>query len=81
MANPCLPSKPHTLIPAGTGSDLRFSSEQIGLLRQMARESRAVFMMSRLGKSSQAAQRTLALFFRVPAVPEKRWRRISCPGS
>lgn len=62
MANPCPPSKPNTLIPAGTGSGLRFSSEQIGLLRQMAREFRTGFMGPRTGKISEATQGTLTLF-------------------
>jgi SpoVK/Ycf46/Vps4 family AAA+-type ATPase len=62
MANPCPPFTSKNLVPAGTGSGLRFSSGQIGLLKQMAQESRAGFMAPRLRNKSEAAQGTLALF-------------------
>lgn len=62
MANPCLPSTPHNLVLEGTRSDLKFSSGQIGLLKQMARESRPGFSVPRLRNKSAADQGTLALF-------------------
>ncbi len=62
MANPCPPSTPHTLVPAGTGSSLKFSSGQVGLLRQMAKDIRSGFMVPHLGKKSEPTQGTLALF-------------------
>jgi len=62
MANPCSPFTSKNLVPAGTGSGLRFSSGQIGLLRQMARESRTGFMVPSFRKRPESSQGTLALF-------------------
>jgi len=62
MANPCSPFTSKNLVPAGTGSGLRFSSGQIGLLRQMARESRTGFMVPSFRKRPVSSQGTLALF-------------------
>ena len=62
MAKPCPPFRHHTLVPAGTGSTLRFSSGQIGLLRQMARESRTGFMVPSFRKKPESSQGTIALF-------------------
>jgi SpoVK/Ycf46/Vps4 family AAA+-type ATPase len=62
MAKPCSTFMHNTLVPAGTESSLRFSSGQIGLLRQMGRESRTGFMVPRFRKKPEATQGTLALF-------------------
>lgn len=64
MANPnhCPPFIHRKVVPAGTGSSLRFSSEQIALLRQMAQESRTRFMVPRLRSRSAAPGGNLALF-------------------
>lgn len=62
MANPCSPFTSKNLVPAGTGSGLRFSSGQIGLFRQMARESRTGFMVPSFRKKPESSQGTLALF-------------------
>jgi SpoVK/Ycf46/Vps4 family AAA+-type ATPase len=62
MANQCPPSTHRKLVPEGTGSSLGFSSEQIGLLRQMAQESRTRFMVPRLRNKSAASEGNLALF-------------------
>lgn len=62
MANPCSPATSNNLVPAGAGSRLRFSSGQIGLLRQMARESRTGFMVPPFQKKFATSQGTLALF-------------------
>jgi hypothetical protein len=70
MANPCPPSTQHHLVPEGTRSNLKFSSGQIGLLKQMAWESRPGFSVSRLGNKVQIFQGTLALF-RIHAAREK----------
>ena len=48
MSNPCSPVTRKNLVFAGTGSGLRFSSGQIGLLKQLAQESLAGFMTPRL---------------------------------
>ena len=62
MANPCSPPASKNLVPAGTGSGLRFSSGQIGLFRQMARESRTGFMVPSFRKKPESSQGTIALF-------------------
>ncbi|GJL69876.1 MAG: hypothetical protein NPIRA06_25110 [Nitrospirales bacterium] len=62
MANPCPPSKPKTLIPAGTGSDLKFTNAQIGLLRQVARDFRSRFKVPPFRNKNENVQGTLALF-------------------
>ena len=62
MANPCSPVTRKNVVSARTVSGLRFSSGQIGLLKQMAQESRAGFMTPRLRNKSEAPQGTLALF-------------------
>ncbi|WP_447962021.1 ATP-binding protein [Nitrospira sp. Ecomares 2.1] len=63
MANPCPPSKPKTLVPVGTGSDLKFAKAQIGLLRQMARDFRSRFKVALFrNKKDETVQGTLALF-------------------
>jgi len=62
MANPCSQPTSKNLVSAGTGSSLRFSSGQIGLLRQMARESRTGFMVPSFRKKPESSQGTIALF-------------------
>jgi AAA+ superfamily predicted ATPase len=62
MANPCPLFIHRKVAPEGTGSSLRFSSEQIGLLRQMTQESRTRFMMPCLRNKSAASEGNLALF-------------------
>lgn len=66
MGNPCSPSTRKNLVPAGTGSGLRFSSGQIDLLKQMAKESRSGFMASRLRNKSEAAQGGILALFSGP---------------
>ncbi len=62
MANPCPPSTHRKVVPAGTGPSLRFSSEQIALLRQMAQETRTRFMVPRLRDRSAVSGGNLVLF-------------------
>ena len=62
MAKPCSPSARHAIVPAGVGDGLRLSSGQIGLLRQMARDSRTGFMVPRFQKKPGTGQGTVALF-------------------
>ena len=62
MANPCPPSTHRKVVPTGTGSSLKFSSEQIGLLKQMAQESRTRFRVPRLRNKSAVSEGNLALF-------------------
>lgn len=61
MAKHCPPSTHRKLVPEGTGSSLRFSNEQIGLLKQMTQESRTRFMMPHLRNKSAASEGNLAL--------------------
>jgi SpoVK/Ycf46/Vps4 family AAA+-type ATPase len=64
MANPnhCPPFIHRKVVPAGTGSSLRFPSEQIALLRQMAQETRTRFMVPRLRNRSAVSGGNLVLF-------------------
>lgn len=62
MAKPSPPSRHYTLVPAGTGPDLIFSNEQIGLLKQMARDSRTGIKVFPFRNKGKPAQGTLALF-------------------
>lgn len=62
MAKSCSPSIHYKLVPAGTGAGLRLSSGQIGLLRQIARDSRTGFMAPRFQKPPETSRGTLVLF-------------------
>lgn len=62
MANPCPPSQPHTVVPVVSGSGLRFPSGQIGLLRQMAQESRTGFRVPPLRNRSSVSDGILGHF-------------------
>ena len=62
MAKSCSPSIHYKLIPAGTGAGLRLSSGQIGLLRQIARDSRTGFMVPLFQRKTETSHGTLVLF-------------------
>ena len=62
MKTPCRALSQYKVVPAGTAASLRLSSGQIGLLRQMARESRTGFMMPRFQRKIDQSNGTLALF-------------------
>lgn len=62
MDHSCSQATRKNLVPAGTGSSVRFSSGQIRFLKQIARESGTGFMLPRLQRNIGASEGIVLLF-------------------